>query len=244
MNHTKKTIAIGLVLIATSLVRAQDVGMNCQYFPGVQVGFVSVKVTNNPQFTKYRYGAALPLLMIDRITNRWYVNMDLNALYYGATQTNKANDDRIKISKAEGGYCAGRLGYMFGKGDNFRFGINGNLGLQTSNLDSLNRPLKQRSYLNYGIGVLAYKKFGKLRVAGKAGFELYRKKDYVLNGHGLYFEGTIGYSLFQKYGVSVMPCFYTKKLGYLPLAAGSNLNAEASAKVRSFVLRMGLTRFF
>lgn len=244
MNMIKKTsLLAGMVLFMSSL-QAQDVGMNCQYFPGVQVGFVTVKATNNPLFTKYKYGAALPLLMIDRITSHWYFNLDLNALYYGATQTNKANDDRIKISKAEGGYCAGRVGYMFGKGDNFRFGINGNLGAQTSNLDSLNRPLKQRSYLNYGLGVLAYKKFGKLRFAGKVGFELYRKKDYVLNGHGIYIEGTIGYSLFQKYGISIMPCYYSKKFGYLPLAAGGNLNAEASAKVKSMVLRLGLTRFF
>lgn len=243
MNRLKNIIVIGW-LVASVTLHAQEVGMNCQYFPGVQIGFVSVKATNNPQFVKYRYGAALPLLMIDRITDRWYINMDLNALYYGATQTNKANDDRIKISKAEGGYCAGRLGYMFGKGDSFRFGVNGNLGLQTSNLDSLNRPLKQRSYANYGLGILAYKKFGKLRVAGKAGFEIYRKKNYVLGGRGIYLEGTIGYSFYQKYGLSVMPCFYSKKLDYLPLAAGTNLNAEASAKVKSFVLRIGLTKFF
>lgn len=241
----KKTIFVFCLLLPGLFANAQTVGMNCQYFPGVQAGFVSVKATNNAQFSKYRFGAAVPLLMIDRITSRWYVNLDFNALYYGATQTNKANDDRIKISKAEGGFCAGRLGYMFGDGDNFRFGINGNLGLMTSNLDSINRPLKQRSYLNYGLGVLAYKKFGKFRAVGKVGYELYRKKDFITKGRGFYLEGTIGYSFYQKYGLSIMPCFYSKKFDYIPLAEkAAGTMTEAQGKVRSFVLRLGLTKFF
>lgn len=238
----KKTSIILTVLLITKLLQAQDVGMSCQYFPGLQLGSVSVKATGNPQFSKYRYGAGLPLLMIDRITSRWYTNLDFSALYYGATQTNKANDERLKISKAEGAMCAGRLGYMFGEGDQFRFGINGNLGLSTSNLDSTNRPLKQRSYFNYGIGVLAYKKFGKFRAVGKVGYELYAKKDYITKGRGFYFEGTIGYSFYQKYGLSVMPCFYSRKMEYLP--EGTTSNVPATAKVRSFVLRFGLTKFF
>ncbi len=240
----KKTITSFLFALGSLAVQAQDVGMNCQYFPGVQFGFVSVKAENNARFTKYRYGAALPILMIDRITSRWYTNLDFSALYYGATQTNKANDDRIKISKAEGALAAGRVGYMFGSGDNFRFGINGNLGLMTSNVDSLTRPLKQRSYLNYGLGILAYKKFGKFRVVGKVGYELYRKKNFVTKGGGMYFEGTLAYSFYQKYGISVMPCLYTKRLTYLPEAAGGGTAAETGAKVRSFVIRLGLTKFF
>src|SRR3954463_8542509 len=120
----KKNIPALCLLMLATFAKAQDVGMNCQYFPGVQAGFVSVKATNNAQFSKYRFGAGVPVLMIDRITSRWYINLDFSALYYGATQTNKANDDQIKISKAEGGLCAGRVGYMFGDGDNFRFGVN------------------------------------------------------------------------------------------------------------------------
>jgi hypothetical protein len=242
MTKTNKTIAVIFLLFAVTWLRAQDVGMNCQYFPGLQVGFVSVKATNNPQFTKYRYGAAAPLLMIDRITSHWYFNVDMNALYYGATQTNKANDDRIKISKAEGGLFAGRAGYLFGKGDNFRMGFSLNGGLMTSNLDSMNRPLKQKSYLDYGLGLVAYKKFGKMRVSGKLGYEIYRKKNYLTKGGGFYLEGTIGYSFYQKYGLSISPCFYSKKMGYTP--AGASTGTEAEAKVRSFVLRMGLTKFF
>jgi hypothetical protein len=241
----KKTITTICFLVAATLARAQDVGMNCQYFPGVQVGFVSVKATNNAQFSKYRFGAGIPILMIDRITSHWYVNLDFSALYYGATQTNKANDDRIKISKAEGGMCAGRLGYMFGDGDNFRVGFSGNLGMMTSNLDSINRPLKQRSYFNYGLGLLAYKKFGKFRAVGKIGYELYRRKNFVTKGGGFYLEGTLGYSFYQKYGISIMPCFYSKKLNYIPLAEkGNAAPVEANGKVRSFVLRVGLTKFF
>lgn len=244
MNRKTKHTAIIVLLLASTWLKSQDVGMNCQYFPGAQIGFVSVKTTNNPQFTKYRYGAALPLLMIDRVTSHWYLNMDMNALYYAATQTNKANDDRIKISKAEGGMFAGRVGYLFGKGDNFRFGFNGNLGSMTSNLDSINRPFKQKTYVNYGLGILAYKKFGKFRVVGKIGYEIYRKKNYLTKGSGFYMEGTIGYSFYQKYGLSVMPCFYSKKLSYVPASGPVSAGTSADAKVRSFVLRMGLTKFF
>ncbi|MES2681534.1 MAG: hypothetical protein V4635_16685 [Bacteroidota bacterium] len=241
----KKNVTTFCLLLLATLTKAQTVGMNCQYFPGLQVGFVSVKATNNAQFSKYRFGAATPLLMIDRITNRWYVNMDFNALYYAATQTNKANDDRIKISKAEGGLYAGRVGYMFGEKDDFRFGVNGNIGFLTSNLDSIDRPLKQRGYINYGLGVLAYKKIGKFRAVAKVGYELYRKKNFITKGSGFYLEGTLGYSFFQKYGLSVMPCFYSKKFDYIPLAEKSaGTMTEAKGKVRSFVLRVGLTKFF
>lgn len=241
----KKTIIIACLLLTGSLLRAQGVGLNCQYFPGVQFGFVSVKSSGDPRYSKYKFGAGIPLLMIDRLTNHWYTHLDMNALYYSATQTNKANDDRIKISKAEGGLFAGRVGYLFGDGDSFRFGVNGNLGYMTSNLDSLKRPFKQRGYYDYGLGVLAYKKFGKFRVVGKVGYELYRKKNFLTKSHGMYFEGTIAYSFYQKYGLSLMPCLYTKTFNYMPVDNGSgSAPAEAKAKVRSFVLRLGLTKFF
>jgi hypothetical protein len=240
-----KKIIVSICLLVTGITRAQDVGMSCQYFPGVQFGFVSVKAANNPQFTKYKFGAGLPILLVDRIANHWYTNIDFSALYYGATQTNKGNDDRVNISKAEGAFCAGRVGYLFGDGDNFRLGFSGNFGMSTSNLDSLKKPLKQRSYLNYGLGLVAYKKFGKFRVSGKLGYELYRRKNFVTKGGGFYLEGTIGYSFYQKYGISVSPCFYSKKLDYIPLAEkGSAVPIEANGKVRSFVLRVGLTKFF
>lgn len=236
----KKNITIACLLLASALLHAQGVGLNCQYFPGLQVGFVSVKSTGNPQYSKYKYAAGMPLLMIDRLTNHWYTHLDMNALYYSATQTNKANDNNIKISKAEGGLFAGRLGYLFGDGDNFRVGFNGNLGMQTSNLDSLTRPFKQRAYYNYGLGVLAYKKFGKFRVVGKIGYELYRKKGFLTKSKGVYIETTIAYSIYQKYGISIMPCYYAKGFNYMPV----NGTTEAKAKLRSFVLRIGLTKFF
>jgi hypothetical protein len=211
------------------------------------VGFVTV---NSSHYGKYKYGAGLPLLLIDRMTNHWYTNIDFSALYYGATQTNKANDNRLKISKAEGAVSAFRLGYLWGDGDQFRIGGNLNFGWNTSNLDSLIRPFdhitkNKRVYLNYGLGVIAYQKFGRFRVMGKLGYELYRRKDLLTGGSGFYFEGTIGYSFYQKYGISVMPCFYSKKLSYLPLAtAGSTAPSEATAKIKSMVLRVGITKFF
>jgi len=243
-----KKLAITLTLLVGGLCAKAQVGMSCQYFPGLQVGFVTVKTQNNMSLgggtVKYKYGAGLPLLMVDRIKNRWYTLVDFSALYYGATQTNKSNDDRVKISKAEGGLIAGRLGYMFGEGDQFRIGPCATLGYSTSNLDSSRKAFDfKRAYYNYGLGVVAYKKFGKFRVAGKAGFELYRRKDYLTGkGHGMFFEGTLGYSFYQKYGLSVMPCLYTKKFGYTSL---NGTDADGTkAKVKSFVLRIGLTKFF
>jgi len=241
----KKTIISLSLLFAVTLGWAQQPGMSCQYFPGLQVGFVSVKTTGNTQFSKYRYGAPVPLLLIDKLANHWYTNLDFSAFYYAATQTNKANDNRLKISKAEGGLAAGRLGYAFGDGDQFRFGFFGAFGYSTSNLDSIDRPFKQRAYYNYGGGLIALKKFGKFRVIGKIGYELYKMKNYVTKGSGMYFEGTIGYSFYQKYGISVMPCFYSKKMDYIPKTQDgvSSLN-PANAKLKSFVLRIGLTKFF
>ena len=239
----KKTFITLSLLLALTLSRAQEPGLSCQYFPGLQLGFVSVKATGNSQFSKYKYGAPVPLLLVDKLANHWYTNIDLSAFYYAATQTNKANDNRLKISKAEGGLFAGRLGYAFGESDHFRFGFFGSGGISTSNLDSIRMPadqFKKRYYYNYGGGLIALKKFGKFRVMGKIGYELYKMKNYITKGHGLYFEGTIGYSFYQKYGLSVMPCIYSKKMDYLPLSG----TAPANAKVKSFVLRIGLTRFF
>lgn len=243
----KKTVILLAIAIGSYTAGAQGVGMNCQYFPGLQIGVVSIKATNHPKFTKNTFGAGAPLLMIDRVTNHWYTNMDFSALYYGATQTNKANDNRLKISKAEGGVFAGRLGYLWGDGDQFRMGGNLNFGFSTSNLDSAVKPFKdqifnKRGYYNYGLGLIAYKKFGKFRAVGKIGYELYRRKGMITKANGLYFEGTLGYSFYQKYGISIMPCFYSKKFNYLPL--NSTSATESTAKVKSFVLKMGITKFF
>src|ERR1043165_2182492 len=98
-----KRIIIPFALLFACVVAKAQVGMNCQYFPGAQFGFVNIKTEGNTRFDKVKFGAGVPLLMIDRVTNHWYINVDMSALYYAATQTNKANDDRIKISKGEGG---------------------------------------------------------------------------------------------------------------------------------------------
>lgn len=235
-----KKISVTLLLVAAGLVSRAQVGMSCQYFPGVQVGFVNVKTS---AYGNYKYGAGLPILVIDRVKNHWYTNLDFSAFYYGATQTNKAQDNRVKISKAEGAVYAGRLGYLFGNGERLRIGPNLNIGVSTSNLDSIIKPMDQvsnRGYYNYGIGVVAYQKFGKLRFMGKAGFEKYAQKKFITKASGFYLEGTIGYSIYQKYGISVSTCFYRKSFNY---SAIGETNAT-DAKVSSFVLKMGLTRFF
>ncbi len=236
-----KSFLIGVITLQlwSHYAVAQKGGMNCQYFPGLQVGAVKVS-TNNPKLGNYSYAAGLPVLMIDRIA-KWYINMDLNATYYGATQTNKAADNQLKISKAEGGYCTGRLGYMIGKNyDKLRVGIGINFGWQTSNLDSIKKPFSQRGYTALGGGLIFYQPLGKLGIAAKVGYEKYTNKSFINSGSGFYFEGTVGYNIFQKFGVSVMPCFYSKSFDYKAQSDG----ALTQAKVTTFVLRLGITKFF
>ncbi len=155
LNRQKVLWIIYFSFFSVVGTKAQKYGLNCQYFPGLQFGSVKVS-TNNPKIGNYSYGAGLPVLMIDRIA-KWYFNIDMNATYYGATTTNKANDNQIKISKAEGGFFSGRIGYMFGKNyDKPRIGINFNLGFSTSNLDSIAANITARvlysSEANKGTG--------------------------------------------------------------------------------------------
>ncbi len=130
---------------------------------------------------------------------------------------------------------------MFGKNyDKPRIGINFNLGFSTSNLDSAIRPFSQRGYTNLGGGLIYYQSINKIGIVAKVGYEKYGAKKYITQGSGFYFEGTIAYKLYQKFGISVMPCFYSKKFTYTP----KNHPTETNAKVSSFVLRLGITKFF
>jgi hypothetical protein len=167
----------------------------------------------------------------------------MNALYYGATQTNKAADGQIKIAKTEGGYFAGRMGRMFGKGDMFRFGVNLNVGYSTSNLDSAKKTFDPRGYVNFGGGILAYKKINKkIRVSAKFGYEKYSAKSFITKGHGTYIETTLAYMIYQKFGVSLSPCIYSKSFEYTPKVNGVVYTAT-NAKVSSTVFRLGITKF-
>lgn len=234
------SILVGIIIVQAGFLFAQKNGMNAQYFPGLQLGVVKVN-TNHSKIGSYSYGAGLPVLMIDRITAKWYLNLDLNATYYAAAQTNRAADDRVKISKAEGGFISGRVGYMvYRKSDKFRAGININYGLMTSNLDSNRKPFEQRNYTGLGGGLIFYKAIDKLGIMAKVGYEKYSRKSFIDKANGFYFEGTVGYKILQKFGVSLMPCFYSKKFTYKAKVDG----ALTEAKVTSFVLRLGMTKFF
>lgn len=240
----KTKFLISLFLLVGLYSQAQ-VGMNCQYVPGIQFGTVKVKTNNAALGSEYKFKAGLPILMIDRVTNHWYTNLDFSSLYYAATATNKAADNQIKIAKSEGAYAAGRLGYLFGKGDQFRIGANINLGFSTSNLDSLKKPLDNRGYTNFGGGLIVYKKIGKkMRFVGKVGYEKIAAKSFITKAHGFYVETTLGYSIMQKYGLSIMPCYYSKSFDYTPKTANATANVLTNAKVSSFVIRVGLTKFF
>lgn len=237
----KKTIALALMVYG--LTANAQVGINCQYMPAIQFGSVKVKVTD-PKLGTYKYGAGLPLMMLDRIGAKWYWNMDMNALYYGATQANKAADNQIKIAKTEGGYFSSRVGRMFGKGDQNRFGACFSLGYSTSNLDSAKKTFEPRGYMNYGLGILYYQKMGKLRFVGKVGYEKYSAKFITKGkGSGIYIETTFAYMIYQKFGISLMPCIYSKKFNYTPELASGVSVAATDAKVSSTVFRLGITKF-
>ncbi|MCD6068108.1 MAG: hypothetical protein K0S33_2934 [Bacteroidetes bacterium] len=239
-----KKLLIALLAFLSVGMYAQ-VGFNCQFVPGLQVGSVKVK-TDNTRLKDYKFGAALPIFMIDRIKTKWYTNLEMNALYYATTQVNNVNAGKVKIAKTEGAYIAGRLGYGFGKGDAMRVGPNINLGWGASNLDSSKRTLNVPSYYTIGGGVFFYQKIGsRIRAMAKVGYEKYKNKsanDNVkgLSGSGIYMEGTVAYNVYQKFGLAVMPAFYSKKFSY-------NYGGEAvstNAKVRSLFLRIGFVKFF
>lgn len=240
----KKQI-ITLLLAAGSLAATAQVGLNCQYLPGVQFGSVKVK-TNNALLGEYKYGAALPLMMLDRVGNKWYWNMDMNALYYGATQGNKANSGKIKIAKTEGGYFSMRAGRVFGKGEVSRVGFSVNFGWSASNLDSSIKVMDPKGYTNMGLGAVYYHKFGKIRFVGRLGYEKLASKKYITKGSGLYLETTFAYKIYQKFGLSLSPCWYSKKFTYEPDGAGAGNTFPAGAteaKVKSIVFRFGITKF-
>lgn len=231
-----------LTMLALSTASFAQVGINCQYIPGLQFGSVKIK-TNNTALGDYKYGAGMPLMMIDRFGAKWYWNLDMNALYYAATSMNKAADNQIKIAKTEGGMLAGRMGRLFGKGDQQRIGVCINWGWTASNLDSNKKTMDVPSYMNLGAGLLYYKKFGsKMRITMKLGYEGYSAKKYIEKASGIFFESTVAYMVFQKYGFSISPCYYSKKFNYTPSISGVALPAT-EAKLSSLVFRIGLTKF-
>lgn len=239
----KKLLILLLGLLGLKI--SAQVGMNSQFVPGIQTGFVKVK-SDNKKLGEYKYGAALPIFMIDRLTSKWYTNLDMNALYYATTQYNNANAGKIKIAKTEGAYIAGRLGYGFGKSESMRVGPNLNLGWGASNLDSSKRVLNVPSYTTIGGGLFFYQKIGsRIRAMVKGGYEKYSGKNAnnnvkALTGSGIYIEGTVAYNIYQKYGVSVMPAFYSKKFQYNYMGETTPTNT----KIKSMVIRVGFAKFF
>jgi len=242
----KKLLTLLLALLGFGVY--SQVGFNCQYVPGVQFGFVNIK-SNNSKIGNHKQAAGMAIFMIDRFKTKWYTNLEMNGLYYGVTQYNKSHRskaDSTKVAKTEGGMFAGRIGYGFGKSEDFRVGPNLNIGYSMSNLQAASKSFEVAKYWNFGGGIFVYKKInGKIRTMAKIGFEKYYNKktdNFVgaITGKGFYLEGTVSYNFYQKYGVAVMPAFYSKKFSY-------TYNGEATpteTKVKSFVLRIGFTKFF
>ncbi|MFL5751912.1 MAG: hypothetical protein ACJ76F_00775, partial [Bacteroidia bacterium] len=193
----------------------------------------------------YHYGAGLATMMVDRMTDKWYVNMDMNSLYYSITQMNKGK--YLKIAKNEGGIFGMRIGRVFGNDDSFRAGFSLNGGYMQSNIDSIktvtlaNNGVK--GFYNYGAGAIVYKRFGDLHAMAKIGYEKLKYKT-TMNGRQIYIETTVGYRFLQHYGLSVMPCLYLKKYKFNSTNTEHNTIVEDNGKSTTFVLRIGLTKFF
>jgi hypothetical protein len=239
-----KRLLLSLAVLWSGVSLTAQVGMSSQYLPGGQVGGVWISTTGHPNMDKVSFGAGLPLLMLDRLGNHWYTNVDLSALYYGATQSNKANDNQIPIAKSEGPLCNFRLGYTGGDGEEYRIGGYLGFGWNTSNLDSIVIPFDSKYYLNWSLGAIGYYKFGKFRTMAKLAYEIYTRKDYISRGSGFYLETSLGYTFYQKYGISVMPCFYHKGFTYFATGRDGNVYPNVEASVNSLVLKFGLCRFF
>jgi hypothetical protein len=237
----KKTLIVALILVA-GFAKAQ-VGMNCQYVPGVQIGSTTVK---SDKWGKYRYNAGLALMMLDRMTDKWYVHMDMNSLYYSLTQMNRGK--YLKIAKNEGGIFGMRLGRVFGNDDSFRAGFSLNGGYSQSNIDSTKtvefKGSGAKSYWNYGLGLLAYKRLGDLHVMAKVGYEKLKEKGIGMNGRTIYIETTVGYRILEDYGISIMPCLFMKKYEFNSTNTAYNPVVADKGKSTTFVLRAGITKFF
>ncbi len=242
-----KKLLIALLALFSLGLKAQ-VGLNCQFVPGIQLGAVTVK-SENSKIGEYKSAAGLPIFMLDRLKNHWYAQLDMNGLYYSVTQFNKSQrskGDSTKFAKTEGGLCAGRIGYGFGNSETMRVGPNLNVGYMMSNLNGNKRSFDgMPMYWNIGGGVFFYQKIGtKIRAMAKVGYEKYsnKKTENITNlkGSGMYFEATAAYNIYQKYGVAVMPAFYSKKFTYNYDGA----TTETKTKVKSIVLRIGFTKFF
>jgi hypothetical protein len=242
----KKLLTALLALLGFGMY--SQVGFNCQFVPGAQFGFVKIKSTNEKLSSSH--GAGFPLFMLDRFKTKWYTHLDMNGLYYSVTQFNKSNRSKVdssKVAKTEGGMFAGRIGYGFGNTEDFRVGPNLNIGYTMSNLGASIKTFDGiANYWNIGGGVFAYKKInGKIRTMAKLGYEKFSNKKATalitnLTGSGMYFEGTVAYNFYQKYGLAVMPAFYTKKFKF----TYNGQATQTESKLKSFVLRIGFTKFF
>lgn len=244
---------ITLTLILASLwATAQKVGFNCQYIPGLQLGIVKVSSKDLPK-NNYSYRVGMPTMMIDRVTNKWYVNMDLSSIFYILSANNKsrAKDADETLARTDGGLCSFRLGRMFGEkkklgGTNaMRVGFSVNMGYNQTNIDSirLNNVGKTYAYGSYGLGLVVYKQLDGIYTMGKIGYDAIGQKD--VKGKNIYIETTFGIKMYQKFGLSVMPCMYFRTFNnFTSTDSGSSTATNSTIKSKLFTIKFGLTKFF
>lgn len=235
-----------MLLLVAGFIKVHAQGMESQYVPGLQVGSNKVKVGE----TKTKFGASLAVMEFDHVGHRMYYNIGLTDGYYRLTQMNKQKKnerDSIKPLKSNGQIFGMRWGMVFGKGEFQRIGFSLNGSFSSLNVAEAYTYDRLISYGSVGGGLVYYNRIGKsLNVMLKGGFEKLKGKKNTVDGRLIYFESTIGYELFQKFGVSVSPCFYSRKLNCIAKVGPSGSPADLTltdVKASQFVLKIGIAKF-
>lgn len=231
-----------VILLLAGCMKVSAQGFASQFVPGLQVGSNKIKYEGG---TKYKFGASLPVMELDRIGPKWYFNIGLTDGYYRLTSLNKQKKmarDSSKYAKNNGQLIGGRVGYVFGKGEFQRIGFSVNGSWSAVNAAMSYDPDRVVTYTTLGLGAIYYRKIGKsLNVMLKAGFEKMKGKEFAVNGRLLYMETTIAYEFFQKFGVSVQPALYGRKFDFTDKDHGGA--TLAGTKASQFVIKVGITKF-
>jgi hypothetical protein len=237
-----KTSKFLMVLLLSGIIKVYGQGFASQFVPGLQIGTNKVKYSTGD---KYKFGASLALMEFDRVASRLYFNIGMNDGYYRLTSINRQKKmarDSTKYAKNNGQLFGMRLGMVFGKGEFQRIGFSLNGSFSALNGAMSYDPDKVVTYGSVGGGLVYYRKLSKqLHVMAKLGYESLKGKSFTVKGRLLYLETTIAYEFYQRFGVSVQPAFYSRKMDFIDKEHG-DIN-RAGTKISQMVLKVGITKF-
>jgi hypothetical protein len=239
MDMKIKLSKLMLLLILAGCYKASAQGMETQFVPGIQLGTTKIKYDSGD---KYRFGASLALMEYDHVGHRVYFNIGMTDGYYRLTTLNrraKMARDSAHYAKNNGEVFGMRMGLVFGKSEVQRIGGSINGSYNAVNAIKSYDPTNSLFYGSFGAGVVYWRKIGKsINVLLKAGFEKMSSKKYTLEGRLIYVEATVGYELFQKFGVSVQPAIYNRKMDFTYSSV-----AYTGVKANQIALKIGISKF-